>query len=475
MNTEVNEEFAKKKKIILISIIVSVALFFIILVLLVYFNYKDSQKTRLLFDGKTYTIESSNIDGQDTIKGAINYNNHDYDLFCVEGDEYYFNIETICKLTGYDYKKGEYNPVNESSDKCYIINEGEYSSYALDSDIVKKQYYNDKEQNDSNNNIDLLNDTREIYTVDKKVKRFNNQLYASANAISTGFNMQVTTDGTNIIIYSLPYLIQGYSELIKDEYDSISSDFKNQRALAKDLIVVEEDNKYGIYSGKDNKELVSTKYDNLEYVGNINQFIANFSGKMGMLSVTSDKPTIEIQYDSIELIDSEDVLYLVSKEDKYGIISGDGKIIVPIEYDNIGIDNEENFSSQNIDNKYIFFNKLIIASVNNKYSIYSKTGEHVQDVQYDSLGCTNASTVVQSQDNIVFENTLLINYKDTNDNVINGIVFQLGDKYGIIDENGKILIQPEWDSIFYVKNDDDIQYYLASSELGIVKNLNEII
>ena len=473
MNTEVEENFIKKKKIILTAIIASVILFVIILLLLMYFNYRDSLKTKYIFNDTTYALNFSEVDGTDMTKGSINYNNSNYDLFCVDGEDYYFNIDTLCKLTGYEYKKGEYSPVSENSDKCYIINEGEYSSYSLDSNIVKKQLYNaDK----SSSKSDVLNDEKEFYTIDKNVRKIDNQLYASADGISVGFNMQVTSNGNNIVMYSLPYLIEGYQKVATNkEYDGVSSDFKNQRALAKELIVVQENNKYGVYSAKDDTEVISTKYDDLEYVGNINQFIGTFSGKMGMLSIVSEEPTIDIDYDSIKLLDAEDILYLVSKENKYGIISGEGKIIVPIEYDDIGLDDLKDFSKQNIDNNYIFFDELIVVSSNNKYGFYSKNGDVLKEVQYDSLGCTNASEVVQSQSsNMIFENTLVINYSDEK-NQINGIVFCLNGKYGIIQSNGDILVPAEWDSVFYIRNGENVEYYMASSDSGTVMRLNDYL
>ncbi len=476
MNTEEIEiGFRKKKKMILIAIIIAVILFIFILFLWIFLNYKESLKLKYVLDDKIYNVNISTSEGTDSKKGSIVYNNTNYDLFYVEGEDYYFNINTLCELTGYKYNKGEYGNFSESTDKCYIVNEGEYSSFALDSNIITKQLYKSGEK-DFTSTTEDENEIKEIYSTDKNVKKIDNKLYASAEAISIGFNMQVTSEGNKIKMYKLPYLVDAYTKLVTQKgYTGVSSDFKNQRALTNGLVVVQENDKYGVYSIENDSEVISAKYDSLEYIGNINQFIGTVSGKMGMVSPTSEELTIKLEYDSIELLDSEDVLYLVAKDNKYGVISGEGKIIVPIQYSNIGFKDTKNFSEQSIDSKYMLFDECIVVVSNDKYGLYSKDGKVIKEAAYDGLGCTTASKVVQSQEESVeFKNTLVVDYSKDNKDV-HGVVFEVQDKYGIITTDGDVIVPSDWDAIFYIKNGDNIDYYLASSESGIVITLKEYL
>ncbi|MBR3153172.1 MAG: WG repeat-containing protein [Clostridia bacterium] len=483
MGGEVDSGFQKKKKIILTAIIVSVVLLVLIVFLLIYFMIVDANRLKFAINETNYKVSISNLEGEDIQKASISVENKKYDLFCVKDGDYYFNINSLASLLDYEYKKGEYDPVSEDSDKCYIINEGEYSSFSLDSNVIKKQFYNyAKDNNSSGDSSDIKSENVEIYTSDKEVIKIEDSLYASAESIKIGFNVQIVTNGNQITLYSLPYLAEKYKTYANERgYDDISSDFKNKRALVNDLLVVQDKGKYGVYSAKDEKELISTKYDSLEYVENINQFICTYSGKVGMISIDSDLPTIDIKYDSIELLDIENMLYMVSKGEKFGVVSGNGKIIVPIEYESIGLKDVSQFSNQNIESKYFIGNDLIIVSNNGKYGFYKKDGTAVKECVYEKLGCTTANKVMTPSDEYDYLNVLLVEIpsynKNDNDekNVSYGIVCGINDKYGILDENGEIIIPLDWDAVFLAKSNRESDYYVANLTTNEVKTVNQCL
>ena len=275
-----------------------------------------------------------------------------------------------------------------------------------------------------------------------------------------------------------------YDEYAKQNgYDGISEDFKNKRALVNDLIVVQENGKYGIYALDSNsenntgKEIINTRYDSLEYVGNINQFIAKYSGKFGILSPEKEELTLPIEYDSLEFLSSEELmLYIVSKNNKYGVISGNGDKIVPVEFERIGLNKLDDFSEQNITNPYILFDKYIVVYSNEKYGLYSVDGtETTMETVYESLGCIAKDTaqfVVDQNRNVQMSdlyNTLIIDAK-SGENVVQGIVVKYQGHYGVVGLDGKVLIPTEWDTIFFLKNKEGLTYYLASTEKAVTIN-----
>ena len=53
--------------------------------------------------------------------------------------------------------------------------------------------------------------------------------------------------------------------------------------------------------------------------------------------ITKDSKTkVNLQYDSIEILNHNPLLYKVEKLGKYGIMTAEGKILKEIEYDSIG-------------------------------------------------------------------------------------------------------------------------------------------
>ena len=272
MGEEIDAGFQKKKKIIMTAIIVSVALLVLIIFLLIFFMIKDANGVKFAINENNYKVTVSTVDGTDIQKGSISYENSNYDIFCVKDGDYYFNINSLADLLDYQYKKGEYDPVSEDSDKCYIINEGEYSSFAYNSNIVKKQFYDSKTSNSSSNSNELVSENIEIFTTDREVIKVDDSLYASAEAIKIGFNVQINTDGKQITLYSLPYLSQQFETYATNKgYDSISSDFKNKRALVNDLVVVKAN--YLLHSGDKLvvilKQIRDKKYGLIEVKGGI--------------------------------------------------------------------------------------------------------------------------------------------------------------------------------------------------------------
>ena len=94
---------------------------------------------------------------------------------------------------------------------------------------------------------------------------------------------------------------------------------------------------------------------------------------------------IQIIYDSIELMDSDAGLYVVKKDNKYGVLDLQGKTKIFTENDEIGIDASK-FEQNNIKNRYLLAENLIPIRKDKLWGLYDKNGRKIVDFNYDSFG-----------------------------------------------------------------------------------------
>ena len=182
---------------------------------------------------------------------------------------------------------------------------------------------------------------------------FNNKLYASLDAINIAFNCSyiINSETKTTRIDTLSYLYQKYENNYKKAGYSLSTiqeetseretkevqkdqSFRNQKALVYNMAIVNRNKKFGVINTTKGTTLIGTKYDNIDYVEERQEFIVTSGGKQGILSNTGETQ-IDIDYDSIELLDGKSNYYLVGKNSKYGIMKSGEEIVVPIEFSKI--------------------------------------------------------------------------------------------------------------------------------------------
>ena len=252
----------------------------------------------------------------------------------------YVDINEIAKIIGYEYYRGEYNnPYTEDSNKCYVLSQDEATSFILGSDLVYKT--------DPKNNLKY-----EYYKLENPVVSINNKLYASMDAIKVAFNSVIQKNEKKILkIYTLSYLYDYYENKFKEsngytlstmetveterEVKQVQTEqkFRNKKALVYGMAVVNKNNKFGVISTSENS-IIGTKYDNIDFVEERQEFIVTSGKKVGLLS-NKGETKIDLDYDSLELLDGRDDYYLASQDSKFGIIKSDEDIVVPIEFDRI--------------------------------------------------------------------------------------------------------------------------------------------
>lgn len=484
------DEANQKKKMLLSGIIITVVLFVVILIILMVLMAQESKKTKIAFGGnvyKTKTVDMTAEDGKVYMQKSINYNGKETPILVVTPDgKEYFCLESLALMTGYKYNKGAYGELDENTNKCYIDNGGEYVTFSTESDSIAKDIkssekyegelagkkYNTSLSESSNKEIE----DEELFTLDKPVIKFaDGKLYASIDAISNGFNMIVSKENSLITLYTLEDLIKTYGDFVVSEGYTLTTNFKNQRALCKGLAVVGNDGKYGVIKvdGDKYENVISTKYDTVEYAQSIGEFIVSISGKYGMMAPGEQHPTIASDYDSIQLLDAEEKLYIVELDKRFGVVNAKGEVIIPTEYDQIGLSNIEAYKNQGIRSKYLIMDSCIPVMRDGKYGLFSKEGYTLAKTNYTSIGCENPDELIENKS---ARPTLTVPLSKD----ITCLVFSMQNNagtttYGMMTTDGTIVCQAYYTAIYYITSGGKSTYFFNKVNNDELLTLDELI
>ena len=407
-------------KIILAVIIILVL---VIIGILITMAYIDNSQLRVYVDGSV--------------------NNDVKNLLMIQEDgTIYAPIKEIASYVGYKSYNGDSVNKSDERSKCYVECEDEVANFVLNSNVIHKISLTGASSTGQND---------EYYYMNNPVKAINGQLYAEEDGLMKAFNIAINYDkDTNRIqIYTMPYLIQLYTNSVLDYgYTEIQEDFNNYKAVLNDMLVVEQDSNYGVIKASTGDIIIEPKYSKIEYLPDTQNFLATSNDKVGMLSNTGDLK-IQLMYDTLELMDNDSNLYLAERNGLYGVIDINGNTIIHLEYDEIGIDITK-FPDNDLQNKYILADNLIPVKKGNYWGFFDKTGRQVKDFIYDSIGYT----VSASRD---ARNLLIIpNY--------NLIVVGKDKKYGLINSMGEDIVIMALDDAYMVISGGEKQYYMTYND-----------
>ena len=480
----------QKKKLILTGIIVTSIIFVIVLILVIVLSAQDAKKTKIKFGDKLYktkTIDLNAGDGtykQKTIEYGANKETLPILVETPTGEIYYC-IETISKLSNYRYNNGAYgDQVDESRDKCYIDNGGEYVTFVANSNKITK---NIKTVENYEGELKVVNELRrknesvyettdeleeESFKLEKPVIQLDGKLYAAYDAISKGLNMTITQDGATLQFQTLENLVNEYSGTLSSSSYSLTQNFRNKRALSDGYAVVGKGEEYGVIELATGNEVISLKYDSVEYVQGIGEFIVSSKSKFGMIKPGNSTPTIKLSYENIALLDAEKELYMVQFNEKYGVVNAKGEEIIPTEYDQIGLKDVRAYRSQGITNKYIIADECIPVMRNNNYGLYNIKGQILASAHYLGLGCESPSKIIENTNAMP---TLTVPLSDT----ITGVVFSTrtgsSTTYGLITTNGTVVLNGYYSAIYYRQQNGKTEYCFDKPSNNEFLTLKELL
>lgn len=437
--SEVERKNKKMMKMIMIFIVIILLASFAIIGAILYL-----QKTQFKFY----------INEQETANFAE-------DLFVFEEDKIYISIKDMATLVGYTAYNGAYGSQDQYSEdvtKCYVESTNEIASFELNSNVIYKTQVNEN---------DYVK-----FDIDEPVKQINDKLYTTIEGISRAYNVAFiyVKESNQVTIYTLPYLVAGYSKQIKNS--SISTNFNNQKALLYNLIIVSNASsssnssvRYGI-STLSGVEIVGTKYKDIEFIESTQEFIVTTTDdKMGIIT-SSGNTKVQPQYDDLKQIDKDLNLYLATNNNKQGIIEQNGKILIYIEYDKIGIDTT-NFPTNDIKNPYLLYGNCIPVCKNGKWGMYDKTGKIILPIEYDSLGCVVSSTNNNANSVLVIPDIKgIVVHKKYNDEI---------NLFGVVNYLGKDIIPMVLGAVYSETSSGRQEYKMtnAGNTLNLIEYVNK--
>lgn len=469
MNLEESNEFIKeqdskkrKKNIILGLIIMCIILIVVLIAMISFLKIEDANTSKLYVNG-------------DKIKFSKT-------LFLTQDDITYISAKEISQLVGYNYESGEYKKYNEDENYCYLQNDYEVISIAVDSNIIKKYLINAndiegkdkdktdvKEQEESLKNTDSQqitftvksnNDTMELFELSDKVVKINDEIYVPINDASKIFNIMISVDNKTTYIYNLLYLYQrGVAFATQYGYDEISSMYENVRAIVDNILIVKDSKgKYGAISMEDRSQILGMKYSNIQYIQNTEEFFVYTDDTVGLIDKTGKKTIIQpTEYDDLAVFDEINKLYIAQKDGVYGILDRKGNEIIPVTYDSIGLTSFVDFELPDTETPNILEDKFIIVTENEKFGLYTIDGERLLRSIYDSFGY-----IQDSEDKKSGIDSVLIVPKSAG---IHGLVIKQNDFFGIYDLDSKDIIIPcSLNKIYSKVESGELNYYMISGE-----------
>lgn len=443
-NEELEQE-VKKKKIFKTIIIAIGVLLFLAIILLIYSTNKRNNTLKLSIDGKGQSIPNGLVYMEDGKKPYTDDNGEIF--FSVKKLSYilgvdYYNDEYKSKgedpTKCYIKTENEYTSFISNKSQIYkaIILEDEDASddtksKSSTSEPKKVTEYEYFDVGDGVKNID-----GEIYASQTAVSLgFNVQVFYNSSK-------------KDIRIYTLDGLSDTASKILKNKsvYPVIGDEcsYQNKKLLKYGYVLIKNsDESYGITNYNDYKDgnnIVSCKYSDLRFCessGNVIVTTIN-EKKQGILQLDfiNDKATaiIEPNYQAIRRIDEDSEIFMIKLNGKYGLVKIEGNVLTTSlrpEYQQIGIDHV----FDDMQNKYLINGKYIPVELDDKWGLASKDGKMIIIPQYPGIGCDLKETgsgngvivlpsLVNGVDGIVF-------LTDSNYKIYNVINVQTGAKIGL--------------------------------------------
>lgn len=386
-----------------------------------------------------------------TLNGQVN--NDIKNILIFEDDKtIYIPVRDIANFFEYESYNGDYINRSEDIDKCYAETNEEIVVFELGANKIEK--------------IDA--DTKEItyFYIDKPIKMIDGKLCTTPDGIEKAYNVnfKYLEKNKKIVIETMKYLMEQYtSPLIEIGFSDVSQKFNDQKAILNDLVIVKDSkNQYGIYNLENDKLILETKYSEISYIPFTGDFLVKIDNKIGIKN-NLGKDKIKVQYDQIELINQDLKMYVVQKDKKYGVVNQNEKVIIPINYEDIGID-IKNFPKNNLLNKYVLMDKLIPVKKEGLWGMYNIEGNQVLDCGFDKFGST--SSKAKNAENLL----IIPDY--------NAIVVNKKDKYYLVDVNGKGLLNgTALEDVYMITELDKQNYYVVKDEktynaISLLEKLN---
>ena len=255
-------------------------------------------------------------------------------------------------------------------------------------------------------------------------------------------------------------------KMVEIEYDSINADgyYEKETGYKKAGFIVglrkEDGYRYGYISSK-KENILNTEYNQINRITEIdNNDIYLYAIKNGQVGVFQNgKQIVKNIYEQVEY-DKENGVFIVKKDNKYGVVNKENKEIIPLEYSYIMISNdrinakkEEINYIYDIDGKKLNVENITIISTDNKdyYIIIDSQGKF-------GIMDKNNTTILDTK------------YQYIEHIFDNYFIAKLDGKAGVIDNKGIEKISFKYDVIQKIKNTKIIQAIISNENMSYIYN-----
>lgn len=308
-NQTIKKEEPKGKKMVKLLLILSIIAVIGVIILMVFVSMEDSKKTSLFINGEEKELKENLI--------VVDNNGVQY-----------ISLKEIAYAFDYEYYGGDYKSFGVDETKCYIKNGNLISGFEKNSETMYKY--------EEGTDLDY-----QYYALNNNIVMHEYELYVSLDDIRLTLNAECQiTQKNQIIINSMEEMLKKHTKNLSSKDLIIDETQNNLKTLSYGLIVVKKDNQYSILNEK-YEEITAAKYSSIyfdEY--NLNFIVSNLNGRYGVISY-SGVVEQRLNYDAMEIINYENMLYKIKFNEKYGIVNKEGELLTHVEYDEIGYPADE--------------------------------------------------------------------------------------------------------------------------------------
>ncbi len=230
-----------------------------------------------------------------------------------------------------------------------------------------------------------------------------------------------------------------YDNIKADAYYSTDTGYKNDGYIVSNT--TDEGYRYGYIDNEGNK-ILDTNYNDLyriNYEGETYLVCAE-NGKYGLFN--KNKNIIPNEYQAITYIEGDN-LCLVQKGKKYGIITLEGSMILQVRYNQIDINGDYIYTTDENSEIKVYDKKGNEVEVNQNTTISTIQENPEYKIYIDTSNGTTLYSIYQGENKITNGNYNYIGYLSNN----NYIASRQNEKLGVIDQNENIKLEMKYDTI----------------------------
>lgn len=267
-------------------------------------------------------------------------------------------------------KDGKYGVININGGKLvdfeydYIAGDNYYSTekeYALDGYIVGKNDESGKMQ------YGYLNSNREQY-----LETSFDRIYRMNNVKDDENTYLVAEKDGNIQLYKNDKI------LLDNNYQAINYNEDSG------LLILQKDNKYGV-TDLNGKQILNVEYEQIQIPGDYITAIKDGNSEIFDLTGTKQE---NLSYANVLMTENENYSITIDTNDKYGVISKDGNVLIENKYNYI---------------QYLYDNYFIVGGDSGKSGIVNDKGEEILPINYEVIQKLDNSDIIQAMVGNVLE------------------------------------------------------------------------